>query len=528
MKNKLPFRIFTWLFNYKTILILIILLELSFLIRIRSYNAVPFYIDESSRDYLIARHIYDYQDFPLLGPTDMGDNYLRNNPFYFYFLSSFLFIQDSLFFLENINILFQLINIIIIYVLAKKIFGIGTGLLAATIFSIADCFINQSNHLWQPYLMQTFVNFSYLLIVMGYQKKKIYLLILSLIIFLLASSIHRSTLIQLPLFLITILAILKSWRVNKTVYLYPIVTFIFLSILLYSPVLYANGYNLNHQLREFNFTFKNFVFYLYGNFFLFTNTIFPGGKLFNIPSFHLLLTLTFITLFLLAIRTKVKIFTILAISILVQFGAVSISSLGGYPDSVRYFTPIFGLFTILLSAIIVKVGQGNLLHKIICFILIFITIYLTSPNFLTKINAALAISKKPEVTSIQAVANEIIKIKQAENYPNYDFFKIIGYRHLGAYSVLEAIFYPELEKTFNQPFVTVRDNGENPNFISDGFTETNRENYYFIICYDFPQDEVSKSCADNFLSNYKNYEIVDFVHRDNLSRMLVYLAKKVI
>jgi hypothetical protein len=528
MKNKLPIRIFTWLFNHKTILILIILLEISFLIRIRSFNAVPFYIDESSRDYLIARHIYDYQDFPLLGPTDMGDNYLRNNPFYFYFLSSFLFIKDSLFFLENINIFLQLINIIIIYFLAKRIFGTGTGLLAATIFSIADCFINQSNHLWQPYIMQPFINLSYLLIVIGYQKKKIYLLILSLIIYLLAASIHRSTLTQLPLFLITILAILKSWKVNKIVYLYPIITFVFLSILLYFPVLYTNGYNLNHQPTGLNFTFYNFTFYLFGNFFLFTNTIFPGGKLFNNQLFYLFLISSLSILFLSAFRTNVKIFTILAISILTQFGAVSISSLGGYPDSVRYFTPIFGLFIIFLSAIIIKVGRDNIFHKVLCFILIFITIYLTSPNFLNKINAALAISKKPDVTSIKAVANEISEINQAQNYSDYRFFRIVTYKYLGNYSVLEAIFYPELEKIFNQSFITVKDTGENPNFISNGFTQTNEDSYYFIVCYEFPKEEITKSCLGNFLSNYKTYEIQNFLHIDNLSRMSVYLAKKVI
>lgn len=169
--RKIISSLFSMLYRYRAALIVLILLEISFLIRLHQWSSVAFH-DESSRDYLVANHIYKYHESPLAGPHDEGRYFLRNSPFYFYFLALPLYIHDSLFFLEILNILLQLATIVIIYMLAKRLFGSSAALLSSAIFALGNYFITQSNILWQPYLMQPFVNLSYLILVIGYQKRK--------------------------------------------------------------------------------------------------------------------------------------------------------------------------------------------------------------------------------------------------------------------------------------------------------------------------------------------------------------------
>lgn len=501
IRNQLAY-IFSILFRYKIVLILVILIEVSFLMRLHQWYSISFH-DESSRDYLVANHIYKYHEFPLAGPHDEGRYFLRNSPFYFYFLSMFLYIQDSLNFLELVNISLQLANILIIYLLAKRLFGIYPALLSSTIFALGNYFISQSNILWQPYIMQPFVNLSYLLLVIGYQKRKYSVLITSLVIFLLSATLHRSALAQLPLMLTLIFFILKSWKANLVTYISTAITFIVINLLLYLPVLFSNLGSINTAQSLIINTSREEL-----------SRLLPG------------ILLVLLSYLLLGKGTHRRISFIMMVAIFLQF---SLAAFFGLTD-IRYFTPILALFVILVSAAIIQFCQRSKLHNLIGIALVVFVITTISPNLYGKFINSLRAGKKADFPPAAVVVNKVVEIKKTDKFPDYKFFRVVTYRNGSRYGRIEAAFWVPLEKNLNQKFLTVDENTllNNTFYDINNYYETNSNNYYFIICYEYHNlDHINEYCLNNFLRENKSFSIVDLIYQgivhENIS---IYLAMR--
>ena len=481
-------------------LVLIIFLEASFLIRLHQWNGVSFH-DESSGDYLVVNHIYKYREFRLTGQPDAGSYVLNSSPFYLYFLTLFLYIRDSLNFLELVNILLQLANIVIIYLLAKRLFGIYPALISSAIFAFGDYFLSQSNILWQPYIMQPFVNLSYLVLAIAYQKRNYTLLIISVIIFLLAATIHRSAIAQLPLIILLILLILKSWKANSITYIATLINIVVVQLLLYLPVLFSKlvvtytGQPIIDRNLEKIFPFL------------------PG------------ILIVLLSHFILCKGANRRISFVIMTAIFLQLCVTAF--FGGQTD-IRYFTPILALFVILVSAAIVRITKNSKLYNIVGIILVALVIYRLSPNLYSKFISSLEVGRKADFPPAVMVIKKVAEIKKLENFPDYKFFRIISYRNWNKYGRLEAAFYVPLEKTLNQKFVAV---DENPTLFYNihGYYETNSDNYYFVICYEYRRnlERINEHCLNSFLEENKNFDIVDVIYEGILhENMSIYLLKK--
>lgn len=494
--------LFSFLFRYKNVLILLILLEVSFLIRMHQWYPVSFH-DESSRDYLVANHIYKYHEFPLTGPHDEGRYFLRNSPFYYYFLASLLYIQDSLNFLERVNVLLQLANIVIIYLLAKRLFGIYSALLSSAVFALGNYFISQSSILWQPYIMQPFVNLSYLLLIIAYQKRNYSLLIVSVITFLLAATLHRSTLAQLPVMLLLIFFILKSWKAHLVTYISTVITFVAINLLLYLPVLFSNLRSIDTAQSLIINTEREKL-----------SPLLPG------------ILLVLISYLILGKGTHRRISSIIMTAIFLQF---SLAAFFGLTD-IRYLTPILALFVILVSAATIQVCQRSRLHNVIGIVLFVLVISKLSPNLHSEFINSLRVGKKADFPPAAVVVNKVAEIKKTENFPDYNFFRVVTYRNGNRYGRIEAAFWVSLEKNLNQKFVAIDENTLLSNTFYDinNYYETNNNNYYFVICYEYHSlEHINEYCLNSFLRENKNFSIVNLIYQgvihENIS---IYLMKK--
>src|SRR3990167_9394182 len=134
------------------VFLLLGVLIISFFLKIYFLRDLSEY-DDTNKDYLVVRHIVKYQEYPMAGPWSAVSGDLRHSPLYFYFLSVFNFINNSLEFLAIINVILQTLNILIIYFIGKELFNKKTGLLAATIFGFSTLTLEQAAYIWQPWVM---------------------------------------------------------------------------------------------------------------------------------------------------------------------------------------------------------------------------------------------------------------------------------------------------------------------------------------------------------------------------------------
>lgn len=521
-------------FYFET-LIFIIILEISLLIRLHQYYSIS-YFDESGRDYLIAHHIVKYHEFPLVGPPDEGRYIFRNGPIYHYFLAVQLLIKDDPFFLGISNVLLQMINIGIIYFIAKRLFGSIPALLASTVFAVGDYFLSQSAYIHQPNIMQPFANLSYLLLVIGYKKRQYFFLLASVTILLIAASLHRSAVVQIPLMLGLIFVILRSWRVGLKKYLLIAGTTITILYLLYLPVLVSTSRLVDDDPISHTQSYLSGLEFFYAfreNISIFLKHIFVGEKIFNphisylIPIF---IATSFIYFFIRRFHkfgTKVNLHKeliylfIISAAIFLQF---TIAVLLGFTQ-IRYFTPILGVFIILISVVIIKVGSLGHFCKLLALVLTGFIVYSTSPNLYNNIYSSLTDNHLVPQGFHPAfsIQDKIVEIKEKERRKDFNFFRIITYRSNHIYDVINASFLVPMEKKLNKKFTKIDEN-----FLNN-FTQINDEDYYFVICYEYENlTDAETNCLKKFILERQQYAIDSLVYngKEAGKSFIVYLANK--
>lgn len=195
--NCLTKTIFFWLRQHYHDIVFFLLLLIGLFLRLSNLH-YPVNNAEASRDYLIAHHIVAYHEYPLVGPWSGVMGPVKNSPLYYYVLAGFLLIKNDILFLGFVNIVLQLVSIFCIYLLAQKMFCKTTGLIAAGIFLFSHISFVQSSEIWQPYVMQPFINISFLLLYMSHQTKKTAYLLAALFVFIFAGAIHNSAFALLP------------------------------------------------------------------------------------------------------------------------------------------------------------------------------------------------------------------------------------------------------------------------------------------------------------------------------------------
>ncbi|GEM_PF-3355421 len=508
--------------KYLLLILLLLVLIVSFILKINFVRDLSEY-DDTNKDYLVAKHIVKYQEYLLTGPSNSIFKTIRNSPVYFYLLASPLFVYNDLKFLVIINIFLQTITILIIYFLAKELFSKKVGLLAAVIFGFSILTLEHVSYVWQPYVMQPFVNLSYILLILGYKKNNYLFLLLSLFIFIFSAAIHISVFVLAPIFIgILIWALIKK-KYPPRYYLGVGATFLLSMLIFYLPLLL---YLIKNQVNVFisppNFypaSLPIILSHFWSNLIFFVGITVSNMDLINeAVSYIAFLTVLILSIYYFSVerhinRKKVTIFLLCIVGYLIFF--ISLLDFNKYSHHLYYYlTPVFGLFTIVLAEIIGKIFSRNdyLKATSVSIILIYLILFVASyKTFLHKSKMPSIFDKNSSIlSSLDKLVDEINLIKRSNGYEDFSFFRLEtnegnnGWKFIPSYMVA-------LEKTLNAKLT------ENSDLEVMSFRQLSDydSKYIFLFCDLNPDlEKINKPCVQNFLKNRKEYYLIKNIYSD--------------
>jgi len=515
------------------ILALVILFVGAAFLRVNNWVDSPlFYNSDTGRDYLIASHIAAYNEFPLVGPPSSAFPDFNTNILFYYILAAFLTIKNSLFFAGLANVFLQVLTIALVYILARKMFSLGTALIASLLFAFAHAVLVQSYFPWQPHFSQVFFALSSLLLLVSYNRKSYALVLLSIFLLIFSVALHNSVLSLVPLFMIVVFFILKRQKKGILHQVSALAVAVGSFFLLYIPTLiFLNKhnrelsslmFNRDSYAMSLNMFFRNFLentSSLIGQFFQQA-----GRDIFSLNIILILVVGACIPAYFLYYqknKTRRIYAAVIGLAILQPILLSSILHTSQY----HYFIVVYGLLIIFISEIIYTIFSKNLVARAAGTVLVVALLVVFSSNFYflnvlprssqvfgalavgalsstavdaVKVSPSLSRERQSMMDAMGAIEAEIHKIKYANSLGDLDFFQIRHYVNGTEEPIVDASFWVQLEKDFNKRFTKINDT------IGFGYESINDDVYIILICNGYPILD-DKECTDNFLRDHPHH-----------------------
>ncbi len=419
---------------------------------------------DTSRDYLIARHIAIFHEFPLVGPWNGAMQGFWNSPLYYYWLAFFVRMYDSILFVGLVNVILQIASGAVVYEIAKRIAGKSAGLIAAILFLLSDIAVVQSRAFWQPYSMQPFFLCMVLSFILAFQKKNNTWLLGALVLFVISGAMHNSAFGELPVVAVASIYLLFH---NKTTLrsLFTLGFAVFDAFLLcYAPVIVAMRTALSPITRTLSHAAlswdgfsrsittslvvleRNYLGYVY------------AGLPINKFAGAIVAVCLVIYFFIKKPKTEKQIMIFLAGLFIAPM--IMLSLLNVQPQDF-YFTVCYVVGFIIVACVLVRVLEKGLLLKGFRWIVLFLLVFVCSGQFFVQEQArGLGQTSKLAADAVNAVTVAAQDLRQANGTSNYSFFGIVGYEYypsvpITSSSIHAALLWAGVEKELNQKFTTL-------------------------------------------------------------------------
>ena len=515
------------------IAVFVILFISAALIRVNAWIDSPlFYNLDTGRDYLIASHIVVYNEFPLAGPPSSAFPDFNTNVLFYYILAAFLTIKNSLFFAGLANVFLQVLSIALVYILAKKMFSLGTALIASLLFGFSQAVIAESYFPWQPQFAQFFVAISYFLLLLSYTRRNYPLILASIFLLFFSAAIHNSVLSLVPLFMIVVFFIIKRQKRGILHQLLALAMLVGSFFVLYTPMLiFLNKHN--RELSSLMFSRDGYVMSLtifFRNFLENTSSLIgqffqhAGKDIFSLNIALILVVGACIpAYFIYYKKNKVRRIYVAVIGLAILQPILFSSIL--HTSQYHYFIVVYGLLIIFISEIIYTVFSKNLVTRAAGVVLVIALLAVFSSNFYflnvlprssrassilrvgaissvavdaAKVNPSLSRERQSMMDAMGAIEEEILRIQKSEGLSELNFFQIRHYVNGTEGPIVDASFWVQLEKDFNKKFTKINDT------IGFLYESINDDVYIILICngYHILDD---KECTDNFLRDHPRY-----------------------
>lgn len=510
---------------------------------------------EASRDYLVANHIITHHEYPLMGPWNGVFGPIKNSPLYYYILAGFLLVKNNIMFLGIMNVFLQLATGGIIYVLARKMFNGVTGLLAAGFFLFSRLNLVQSSEMWQPYLMQPFVNASFLLMFFSHAREKPFLLLAAVFTFFFAAAIHNSVFSLAPIFLTLAFLIaraqpdpIRTYRntamiscISLLVWWTP-VAFSLAHTKTWSTILQSStGVSVTHLSHVAHNIMNNIGLIFFH--------IRYGEGLAPYAAIGFVVTATFLFAGYCLRESRAKSISLLVL-IFMMLQTIVLASFIDKPLQPHYFTPLFGIFFVIIAEQIRWFSSRNFPCASIGIATVFFLLYNFSGGFnfirfgiimhppsYTASSAAsllsgilpIAVVAYPEdghtarqIESAYGVRDAILyetyNIQKRERLAPTVFSRMIVYKDLGVPKlVTDAPFWVMLENKTHMKLTRVDD------LAGNSYEQSADPRYAFLVCeYTSGTDG---GCIDTFNEEQRGYLLMNNIYHS--FPFSVYLAKQV-
>jgi 4-amino-4-deoxy-L-arabinose transferase-like glycosyltransferase len=511
----------------KHTLVAIVILLYGLLLRL-SYWGINYHPD-SYRDYLIGHLILRDHRLPLSGAWS-GFLGAATSPIYYYLITIFLWIKDSIQFLTGMNIFLQVVPAIAIYIIAKRLFSEKTAVIALLLYGANRILLDLALYFWAPSLMEPFFWASLLLLVEGYWRKNVTLLLVALVLHLIAGAIYVPALAFTPFFIVCFLLLVRRHKDIK-IYGLAAATLFAAALFLYFPR--ELGYSTNtvariakntvHSLPEFFQHVKDGLALVWN-----IQPIYLARTLGNKPP-ALMYAVRFVVFVCMPIaalvyvrasaivRRKKHAFLVIT-AFLVSF--FFFSALMQATLQYRHVTLLFGPLSILFAELIGSGLPNRRIWKAAQVGIIAMMVYLFAMrpgDFIISFRRQPLYN--PFQTPIAAMARAVRDVQQRESRPTPTFFQLVYTPNdPGAYGY-DSAFWMFLEEELATPLVTLDD--------AQPYTRirtTNTDEYMFIICDAIIAGKQFAGCASEYLASHPEYTDAQIVYTSD--QLLVVLAKR--
>lgn len=523
----------------------VLIMIVALLIRMSAF-VYPHYYEDANRDYLIAHHILAFHEFPLNGPFGQ----LPNSPLYYYIVAGILLIFDNFLFLNYVNIALQLVFLWGVYKVAKDFFGKTSGRIAVLFGAVSNIAVNQSLSMWMPHLMQVFLILSFAALSTAYHKRSYATACGGVILFVIAGLVYNPVFAMLPAMIVAMIFILKrfAYSLRQMIARAVLLSLIALDMMLiaylplfmtWSNVLSYRGFSRASFL--FGVSFQELIRRAGERGLMLMHMIFANTHGLLFVAVCGLLILCVIMYYGSAPRMTMqkKHLLFLTACCLSFFLIIPLINAPGIAFPLRYFTPLFGLFFVIIAEVIHTAFFGDSLHRIAARFAIIgcMTAAIATPSLLAsslfdyelatvsmRLSAAMLSVRSAELSipsnpALTAIIGEIAAIQKREHRMQPNFFQFDSYFNGKKYPYVDGVFWSPLEKHLSQKLVQVDDSDIR------GFRPLTTDDYIFLICaYKGQQEAAHKECEDTFLGIRSDYVIEKSVYVQ--SPYTIFLARK--
>lgn len=457
-----------------------------------------------ARDYLVARHIVKYKEYPTIGPWNSVYASLRNSPVYYYVLSFFVSIRDDMMFLGLVNVVLQLAVVFFVYMIANELFGPPTAIIGASLYGLSTHAQELATFMWQPQVMLPFLSAGYWFVSRGYNKNCPPCILAGSALLGFSVVLHFSAVTILPLALPIIwLGVYGNnravfWRAASYGVMFGIIVgfyraeFVRLvaqhrSLFAFQEPVYAPAGSV---LRNFVVNFGSFL-----NEMVFGFARGPSWRSVAASAIVILITVVY---FLGTKNRKARIRLLwLAIFLLQPIVFSSVLAVRVYN---HYFSPSYALMVIFIAealrGAVVQFGSGALYAVVTVVILVF-------SGFFSYVRWPRADNN---FVAVQRAAKSIVQsTESADNRGaglRYDNYVIHFYQKTRGKVPSEAILWAQVEALTGKKLVTAVDYDNN-------FATDNSDQFVFLVCDGYGKnDNGDEECIGEFKHDSPNYRLV--------------------
>lgn len=466
---------------------------------------IPFDPEDVHLDYLVAHHIVAYREVPLSGS---GNPLLIDSPLYYYIVSLFVRIWDSLLFLGIVNIvLVQGLTFWLLYRLALRLFDEKTAIITLLLAVTSQEYFKQGAFFFQTHVLQVVVYAGWYALVRAHKGDGRIYAYSSAVLAGFSVAIHHSALAMLPVYMIFLFRLAPWYKVFALFSSVVVLSYIPVFGLLYTHPEIVAGMSVGGFVSSAGEYGSKFFSNLHQIVFSF----FDGENWFSYVLIGLLAWG-----FVVGRKAAKKTMGVIVCIVLQYVLLASLLRTGVWNFT---FSSTFGLLLIVVALCIRSLWQWRREAGIAILILavfVFSRVGQTprqKEQFLYRYNLT--------HESAEAIIREIpqessFRIHRVHKKPTRGFFVNV-YTPQGIQVLEDLLYWPILEKRLGRQFVQISQNGAVP-------TIRNTDEYVFVVCDSTREQFTSNNeCVRKYLLLYPRYRFVRNVYaKEPLSIVLVY------
>lgn len=500
------------------------ILIVGFILRLGALTSGGLYLaEDANKEYLVARHVVNYNEWVLTGPVNTVIGKLTS-PLYFYYLAVLVKLRDSIWFPSLVNVVLQTLSIFLVFLLVSNVFDKKKALPISLLFALSEAELQLSSRAWPPYSVQPIVILSFLLLIVYQSKKRLTLLLLSIMVFAFASAFYNSIYLIAPFYLLLVFYLLYKNAAPANYFVYTLLSFLGSLFILYAPPLIfylASNLPLGNTVlplltppQKGAYLIPSFIHHFERGFATLLSILFQNSNQ-AIVLLILFLLPTSLSSFLTKSKNRYqKWFLIGTLAFALQpiLWTSTILSTSNPETLARYYIPVYPALILFIGMLTLNFPSPKRLGHLLPMFLFIILLYLVSPRLPERI------SKITHTTSgrnvIVQVKHSLLDLQKEGDYDNLNFFLIETYKEGERYLHGEAPFWSGLEKELDQKFTVNSDSDVR------SYAPNNKGDYILVVCLN---EKGGRTCLKRFLTNRPSYVLTRSLYSDG--RYDLYLAK---